>query len=184
MGKGGSGIGNPVLEGEIKRACDLYTRHGDELAEDMALQKLLTVYREAILNTRAEMERDGIAEECGICASEGEGSCCSIEAEGWYDYLLLLLNLLMGVGLPENREVPGHCLFVGKRGCKLMARYSFGINYLCPRLKVRLGTECGRAFLSKAGDEIVRGWEVERFVLAWLERHGEKRHRDCSQEGI
>ncbi len=80
------------------------------------------------------MQHSEIVNTCSACAQDKAGSCCMQDVEEWYDPILLLINLLMGAKLPNFREIPGHCLFVGRNGCKLVAGYSFCVNYLCPRL--------------------------------------------------
>jgi hypothetical protein len=42
--------------------------------------------------------------------------------EEWYDPVLLLINRLLGADLPERREVPDNCFFLGEKGCKIPAR--------------------------------------------------------------
>jgi len=110
------------------------------------------------------MVRTGIVESCTGCASKKKGSCCFQGVEEWYDHILLLINLLMGAELPRDREAPGHCLFVGEKGCKLIARYSFCINYLCPDLKKSLGKPYTEEIMSIVGEELVVGLEVEQAV--------------------
>jgi hypothetical protein len=77
----------------------------------------------------------------------------------------------MGGELPRFHQIAGHCLFVGNRGCRLIARYSFCVNYLCPRLKTHLGGSRVSEFLFAAGDELFKGWELERALLKWLHQH-------------
>ena len=110
--------------------------------------------------------------ECSACARENPGSCCFQGVEEWYDRTLLFINLLMGCRIPRSRQFPGHCLFVGSRGCKLIARYSFCVNYLCPRLRRRLGPEGTAVLLAAAGDELGCGWELERALFQWLKKSG------------
>jgi len=93
------------------------------------------------------------------------------DVEEWYDPLLLLINLLMEVEFPASRELSGHCLFVGKRGCKLIARYPFCVNYLCPRLKDLLGPAQTQHLMPAAGTELFSGWEAERYIHNWLNSH-------------
>jgi hypothetical protein len=167
-----------TIDKETARARDLHRRHGEALSRDPALAALLRDYGRAIAETRETMVRLGIAEACAACAQGSAGSCCSEQVEDWYDHLLLLINLLMGVEIPRHREVPGHCLFVGPDGCKLMARHSFGINYLCPELKARLGAAGTREFLAVAGRELFSGWELERALRTWLHGNGTKQRDD------
>jgi hypothetical protein len=114
------------------------------------------------------MKENGMVRACSACAAQGGGSCCSPEVAQWYDPILLLINLLMRVTMPVSPEVPGHCRFVGSRGCKLVARYPFCVNYLCPGLRETLGPSLTREFSAVAGQELSCGWEVELAIQTWL----------------
>lgn len=90
------------------------------------------------------------------------------DVEEWYDPVLLLINRLMGVEFPSSRELAGHCIFVGDKGCKLIARFPFCVNYLCPRLKDLLGTDETQHLMTVAGKELFSGWEAETHLYKWL----------------
>ena len=164
-------IENPIIESEILRARDLYDRYGRDILADRDLGGMLARYHEAISYTRETMSVTGMVRVCAACALDGDGSCCFREVEDWYDFVLLLINLLMGTEIPLLREVPGNCLFLGKNGCSLIAKHSFCINYLCPGLKAFLGPSTS-VFLSTAGYELFCGWELERSLHIWIHENG------------
>jgi hypothetical protein len=128
-------------------------------------------YQNNIDATNRLMHHGDIVKTCSACATEKAGSCCMQDVEEWYDPVLLLINLLMGVEFPASRELSGHCIFVGNRGCKLIARYPFCVNYLCPRLKALLGPAQTQRLMTVAGKELFSGWEAERYILNWLNSH-------------
>jgi hypothetical protein len=76
----------------------------------------------------------------------------------------------LGIQLPEFREVPEGCLFVGSGGCKLLARHSFCVNFLCPSLIDLIKTPHVGTLLSVSGDELFRGWELEQSIRRWLQK--------------
>ena len=158
---------------EIREAKELFSEKGRELLSDKDLENLLKEYRDAISKTAGHMLNVGISRACASCAAGKDESCCFEGAEEWYGRVLLLVNHLLGINPPSSPEKKGHCLFVGREGCRLKARYSYCINYLCPEVNASLGPETVTRFLSTAGIELALGWEVERRVIKLL---GEKAH--------
>ena len=156
---------------EINKAKQLYDRFGESIWGDKTSGSLLIKYRTAIMRSGSMIKDIGIADACSNCAKTKLGSCCSPEVENWYDCILLFINTLLGVQLPEKREIEGHCFFVGSKGCKLLARYSFGVNYLCHDLKTFLGPSLSAEFLSVVGDELYCGWQTEQSIRNWLDSH-------------
>ncbi|MBW2622147.1 MAG: hypothetical protein JRD68_04525 [Deltaproteobacteria bacterium] len=153
---------------EISRAGKLFARQGKKLLEDDLLRDLLKEYEDSISKTNRTMQDIGIARACASCAASQTESCCFEGAAQWYDRVLLLVNLLMGVDLPSGPGRTGHCRFVGREGCELRARYSYCVNYLCPDINASLGRENVARFLSTAGDELARGWDAEQRVIKLL----------------
>jgi hypothetical protein len=84
--------------------------------------------------------------------------------------VLLLINLLFGVELPERREIPEGCFFVGEKGCRLLARHTFCVNYLCPVLIRSLERKEKRELATVSGEEILAGWELEKKLRPWLKK--------------
>ncbi len=137
-----------------------------------AIAMALDRYRELMGQTQLAMVRFGVVAGCTRCAQEEQGSCCFEGIEDGYNTSLLLLNQLMGCDIPEEKEVPGSCLFVGHEGCKLKGRFYFCLHYLCPRLQESLGGERAKVLLQILGKELQAGWEAEMAVLRWLRAHG------------
>lgn len=152
----------------VREAKTLYERHGAALLQEELLVRLLDRYRKAVLRTRQAMRSLRIVDFCSACAGRPAGSCCFEEVASWYDSHLLTVNLLLGVEAQDSPEVEGHCLFVGPHGCRLLARHSFCVNYLCPGLKAFLGANGTTEFSAVAGEELACGWEVEKYLHRWL----------------
>ncbi len=157
-----------VIEGLVREAKGLYAAHGSDLLGDEGIRKDLSGYQKNITATNSLMQHADIVKTCSVCAAEKMGSCCMQDVEEWYDTILLLINLLMGAEFPEAREISGHCMFLGDHGCKLIARYPFCVNYLCPRLKELLGPSQTQKLMTVAGQELFSGWEAERSIRNWL----------------
>ena len=152
----------------MHQAKTLYDRFSADLVEDRTVNNCLNEYRKHIDATSSVMHHADIVKTCSACATGKAGSCCMHDVEEWYDPILLLINLLMEVEFPAFREIPGHCFFVGSHGCKLLARYAFCVNYLCPTLKDLLGPSQTRDIMAVAGQELFSGWNTEKAVLNWL----------------
>jgi len=161
-----------AIEKAHSLAIRIHSSCGSLLCADRTLAALLESYRRAIRNTWACMERENVTKACAECAARAPGSCCFCGVEEWYDPLLLLINILLGLELPLSREVPECCLFLGPGGCRLLARHSFCVNYLCPDLKARIKAEPVSRLGAIAGEEISCGWELEQAVHDWLRRKG------------
>jgi len=164
-------IEKPFIESEICRARDLYKRHGRAIRADRILGRMLTIYYAAASSTRETMDKTGMIRACSACARKGNGSCCFRDVENWYDFVLLLINLLLGCEIPFSREAEDNCFFLGQNGCKLLAKHSFCLNYLCPDLKGFLGP-LTKDFLSAAGHELLCEWELERALRIWIHKKG------------
>jgi hypothetical protein len=150
------------LQREISTARALFERFRYGLGHEPKLLRLFSSYGEAIGATQMLMQQVSVTTACTDCAKQGGGSCCFEGIESGYDYILFLINLLMGCSIPDFREVPGSCFFVGKTGCKLQARYYFCVHYLCPALQAALGPGAERELMSIVGKELAAGWELER----------------------
>ena len=158
-----------MIHDEIHKAKRLYAQYGEALIDQEGLGTLFDMYRNAIRRTQEVMTQLRVVETCSACACERSGSCCFQGVEEWYDHVLLLMNRVLGRPIPEFREVPGGCLFVGSGGCKLIARHSFCVNYLCPTFKDLTKTPPMEKLLSVSGDELFQGWELEKSIREWLQ---------------
>jgi hypothetical protein len=158
------------LRHEINTAKALFEHLGPALRRQPEWRRLLTSYRRAIDETQALMHRQGVAAACTVCATEGPGSCCFEGIETGYDRILLLINLLMGCSLPDSREAPESCFFVGEQGCRLRGRYYYCLHYLCPALQTSLGSDPREQLRITVAKELAAGWELEQKLREWLRK--------------
>ncbi len=126
------------VEERIRRAEDLYRRYGDLLLRDGEIRELLTKLESAIDRTWNYMREIGVTDVCRVCAME-TGSCCKRWVEEEYDEVVLLINLLLGVDLPEERYREDLCFFCRENGCVLKAREVICVTFLCDRVLKRIG---------------------------------------------
>ncbi|MBW2053004.1 MAG: hypothetical protein JRG97_12045, partial [Deltaproteobacteria bacterium] len=163
----------PAVKKEIDRAKLLYEQYGRELSRDKHIKELLERYREANIKTLDKIREIGVEEGCTFCAVELDECCCFEGVEEKYDYILLLVNLLLGAEISEYREIPAACLFVGSQGCLMAVRHYFCLHYLCPQLKTSLDPSAIDDFLSVSGDELYCGLETEQAIRGWLKQNAE-----------
>ncbi len=124
-----------VIE-KVRRAKELCELYGEELRREFSgeLERL----SRAIERTWRFMRETKLPELCRECAERGK-CCCRPWVAELFDEYDLLLNCLLGVDLPEEREVEGLCFFVGRSGCRLKVRQVICVDFLCPEAERLLG---------------------------------------------
>lgn len=163
-----------ALAGNLRAAGQAFARLGAQMAGDPGLARAASACREEIARTW-EMFRDlGVAAACGACGAKRPGGCCFPDVALNHSREQLLANLLLGVELPDIKEIPDSCHFVGERGCKLMLRDSFCVNYFCPGLRERLGETAMAALAAQVGREVLADQELELALDRWLGARGER----------
>lgn len=129
------------IEEMIGKAHALFQSRGGALRRHPGLtQGLDRLRREAAASGEA-MYEFGVVAACRQCDEKEGGSCCGAGIENHYTPLLLLLNLLLDVELPQKRRWADSCFFLREGGCALTARHILCINYLCLRLQQDLSLE-------------------------------------------
>ncbi len=159
-------VSTPVtIEDKIEEAETIWREHGSILMEDLHLRSALKELEAAIEESWCLMRRLNVVESCSICATEvSKGGCCGAGIEDWYDSHVLLINLMLGQEIPQNRIDENGCLFLGPKGCMLKARFHFCINYLCHHIKQKLSERDLRLLKAQNGREIYSGWMVENII--------------------
>ena len=145
----------PILINEkIDIAKDLYRRWGEALRSDSGICAQLRELSARVEASSKFCLLSGVARACGLCDLEEGGSCCGAGIEDRYSPELLLINLLLGVTLPESRISAKSCHFAGDRGCVLSAREILCVNYLCSRLQKTIPPEKLFQLQEAAGSEM------------------------------
>ena len=151
--------GEPPLEAPVEaktawaEAC--FERERSRIAGDRSLAELLKALKGAVHRSREHMLRTGIVEWCRGCEEKEGGSCCGAGLEKHYSGMLLLINLLLGVALPRQREDPSSCFFLSSTGCRLLARHVLCINYVCNKITSRIKPDQLAALREAEGEEIL-----------------------------
>ena len=143
----------PIKE-KIEWAEACYLKYKDRFVKDPEILGLIHRLKKAIYASRNEMLKIGMVDECRECEEKGGGSCCGAGMEDWYDAVILLINLLLGIELPKTRYDPASCLFLGPNGCLLLAREVVCINYLCNKIVEHIDAKKIASLREKEGVEL------------------------------
>jgi len=147
----------PPLEAPVEErivwANALADRERSRILEDKSLVELLDALRNAVHRSRDNMLRTGLVALCRECEEEG-GSCCGAGLEKHYSASLLLINRLLGVTLPPQRDDLSSCFFLSSSGCRLLARHVLCINYVCNKITSTIEPEQMAALREAEGEEI------------------------------
>jgi hypothetical protein len=165
-------LGEPPLDAPVEaktawaKAC--FDRERSRFLEDQGLVELLEALKNAVYWSRQQMLRTGIVDCCRDCEEKEGGSCCGSGLEKHYSGILLLINLLLGVTLPQQREEPSSCFFLSSTGCRLLARHVLCINYVCTKITSRIKPDQLAALREAEGEEILLLFQVNETLKKLL----------------
>ena len=160
-----------TIEEKIAMAQDLFRNWGDALRQDTTVGSLLESLRQRIELSGKAMVEVGVVAACRHCEEVEGGSCCGAGIENKYDPVLLALNLLLGVGLPDERGIDGSCFFLGPEGCTLRIRHILCVNHLCLPVQKMLGMEGLVRVQNTIGEEMDTTFLLEETVRKYIRGH-------------
>jgi hypothetical protein len=153
----------------IAEAKKVYATLGNEIISNPQLAELLAGFKEQIQGTNRLFKEFDVAADCAACCDREKGPCCFDGAQGWYDLRLLLINLLLGVEVPDSPELMDDCWFNSPTGCKLLAKDSICLNFFCPDIQERLNDEELLSLRRQVGRELLACLDLEAALLPWLQ---------------
>lgn len=165
------GVNDKEIKDRISQAKYLEQQFGPGLLQAPRINELINRLKNAAQNTFEKMGSLNIINTCSLCARKHPGGCCFNGVEEWFDSRMLLINLLLGIQFPEQRKYPDGCFFLGDKGCLLLSRHPFCINFYCPNLKNETGPDSMNLLNSLAAKESVLQLELEGCINSWLEHH-------------
>jgi hypothetical protein len=152
---------------KIALANKIYRTLGEDLFSDRIQQSLqLLKYLEQ--NLAVQMKRVDFAHFCSRCAVKSGGGCCSLYMADENEALQLLMNVMAGVAIDTCRDDGIECYFLAEKGCSLLFKPMFCLNYDCAAVK---GCDAQEAY---SGYEVSRGnllreqWRLEQLLLERL----------------
>jgi hypothetical protein len=160
------------IEDKIVMARDMYDSWSDQLKREPHILELMEKLERCLENSRKAMLELGIVETCKHCDEEEGGSCCGAGLENKFDTVLLLMNLLLGVSLPEKHRRPESCYLLTDKGCTLKVRLVLCVDFLCPKI---LNTMSHRDLIrlqQVSGDELTTGFMLYDALKRFMRRAG------------
>ena len=138
--------------------------------EETALAAALAELRKHAEALAAHMRRLDFGTLCSACASRTDGGCCSAYMADNVDAVLLLINLLLGGDVRPVGTDPAGCRFLGERGCVLLIKPIFCLNYNC-RAILDTTPAAGLAELFRRAAAVLgQQTRVEELLLARLDQ--------------
>ncbi len=147
-----------AIREKIREARSLYREQKGVLLGDAQVRGLLDRLERCLETSREVMHHGGVVAACRCCEEEAGGSCCGAGIENRYTIHLLLINLLLGVTLPDRRARMDSCYFLGDTGCCLKVRHVLCVNYLCEKLSRDLAPDVLRDLQHSSGNELDTGF--------------------------
>lgn len=163
---------------KIRKAREIHEQCGAALGADPRVARLLEELQTHWRASWQVMEETGIVAACRHCEEEEGGSCCGRDLENKYNETLLLLNLLCGLTLPDERRHANSCFFLGDSGCLLKVRDVICVNYLCTAVQKRLSHADLVRVQQTVGCELDTVFLLQETVRSILASRGGGRHED------
>ena len=164
---------NALITDKIGWARKWWEAYGDFIRSQETLIQMGKRFKEAARRSRQAMSETGMVEICRKCGQKGV-SCCGAGLERHYTDVLLLINLFLGVELPDQRTDPRGCYFLGEKGCLLLARQVICINFLCPDLTFRTDPDQLAVLRRREGEETALLFALNEGFLRFLRQAPER----------
>jgi hypothetical protein len=159
---------NKLIREKISEAQDLFAIWGGSLRKDPQIIFLLNSLDKKIAASGKAMDACGISSACMCCDQEDGETCCGAGIENKYTSRLLLINLLFGNALPENRLRSNSCFFLSENGCSLKVRLVLCVNYLCLKIQRLLPAKELTSLQQTTGEEMDEGFILEEAVKKFI----------------
>ncbi len=148
------------VEAKTDWANECFDQEACRFLGDQGLAELLEALKNTKNRSHESMLSTGIVALCRECEKKEGGSCCGAGLEKHYSAKLLLINRLLGVTLPNQREEPSSCFFLTASGCRLLARHVLCINYVCNKITSRTKPDQLASLREAEGEEILLLFKV------------------------
>jgi hypothetical protein len=149
-----------MIREKIDEALALYEVWEGKLRRDGGISDLLARLERNVRASVQAMRAFRVVQACKRCEEQEGGSCCGAGIENRYDRFQLLINLLLGVSLPDQQEYSDSCYFLQADGCCLKARHVLCVNYLCAKLQRILSQDEMIALQTIVGEELDTGFAL------------------------
>jgi hypothetical protein len=151
-------------------ARELYEKWGDALSKNPEIANFLAeLKRNKEASIRTMLDLDIIA-TCKHCDEKEGGSCCGAGLENKFDVYLLLINLLLGVSLPDYHLRPDSCYLLTESGCMLKVRLVLCVDFLCQKILNTLTRDELIRLQTISGDELITGFKLYDAIKQFMRR--------------
>lgn len=138
------------------------------MCKDPHIVSLLKSLESKIAASDKALHDSGVFAICRHCSDEDGESCCGAGIENKYTPRLLLINLLLGITLPEKRLWSKGCFFLSKNGCGLKMRQVLCVNYLCLKIQRMLPSNDLATLQQITGEEMDAGFILHEAVKKFI----------------
>ena len=159
------------IDARLGVAQRLYSDLAPELAANLAFARMLAqavLCQQDLARIMADLNLGAL---CAVCGLKAGGGCCSSFMAGENDVPQLLINLLAGVSVAALRE-DAECCFLGERGCLLLFKPMFCLNYNCQQIRLGAGPDRMRKLDQATGKLLQQQYALEQLLLEVLRKRG------------
>jgi len=162
----GGSIGDRLGVAQILYADLAQELGGGEAFAPMLVQAV--ILEKELAQAMAALDLGGL---CTVCGAKDGGGCCSSFMAGENDAVQLLINLLAGVPVAVLRE-DAECCFLGARGCLLLFKPMFCLNYNCQQIRQSAGPARMQRLDQAVGLLLQQQYGMEQLLLEVLRKRG------------
>ncbi len=157
---------------KLEKAESLAEEYGYHLSQQKNVQDQLGKVKTAVEALDEHMTVMEMGRICSQCAAMPDGGCCSAYMGNENnDALQLLMNILAGVEVKLVRDDEVECCFLGERGCVLLFKPIFCLNYLCGRIQEGSDKQELKQLEQKTGALLTAQSTLEQIIIHFLQQH-------------
>lgn len=155
---------------KLEKANHLAEKYRELLLQQEKILKQLEITKLKVLSLDAHMSAMDMGKACSHCAATPNGGCCSAYmGDENNDALLLLMNSLAGIDVKVVCENGVECCFLGDRGCILLFKPIFCLNYLCHRIQNESDAYDLKQLEQKTGALLTAQSDLEQQLIRFLQ---------------
>lgn len=153
------------------KAEKLFKKYGKALQAQEKIRASLDLMQNAVTALDIHMTAMDMGKNCSACAAAPKGGCCSAYmGHENNDVLQLLMNMLAGVAVECVRDDSIECCFLAEKGCVLLFKPIFCLNYLCERIRNESTVEELQILEKRTGELLSRQVELEGIIISALQK--------------
>lgn len=155
---------------KLVKAEELFRDYGKHLLARNEIVDSLAAMRDAVTSLDQHMSAMNMGRNCSVCAARPDGGCCSAYmGHENNDVLQLLMNLLANVDVRILRSDGVECCFLADRGCILLFKPIFCLNYLCERIQKESTSSDLKMLEEKTGYLLGQQVALEKEIISCLQ---------------